>query len=109
MEYEELEGKTITIHDNEGIVVGCDRDIGITIVGKDNLSQYLVCLIGPSSPSWRDSVHMTKDEDKAEYYKLFDILVNQIKSGQYDFSEIGAVVGIHYGTNPSVIKCPFAQ
>lgn len=34
----------------DGIVAGCDPDVGITIVEKDNTDHYLVCAHGMSSP-----------------------------------------------------------
>ena len=109
MEYKNLEGRALIFNGREGIVVGCDIDIGITIVSKRNSSDYLMCLIGPSSPLWKRALHKGEDEEKAEYYGLFDVIVGRIKNGRCDVSDIIGIVGIECGHHPSVETCSFAQ
>lgn len=62
-DFPELEGKEIKLIGSNrepltGIVAGCNWDIGITIVDKDNPTEEIFCLNGPMSPNkqyyWED-------------------------------------------------------
>lgn len=95
--YEELEGKIIDCY-NEGIhkkgrVVGCDPDIGITIVDKDDPNDYLLCLIGPSSPLW---IKNNEGYCKKRHKILFEELVDQIKKGKHDWPETKKLWSAHF-------------
>jgi len=109
MNYEELEGKEVVFKElsKKGIVVGCDRDIGITIVNTEDKDDYIVCLIGPSSPLWKRVLHK---EDSDE---VFDLLVHQIKSGYVDLTAVCSLIisqtGQQPGSHPSAEDCAFAQ
>ncbi len=60
-----------------GIVVGCEFDIGITIVNKDNKEHNLTCLNGPSSP------HGQFGNDEM-YKALFLRTIDMINAGHVD-------------------------
>jgi len=107
-----LERKIIDVIDSKGKfigkgkVVGCDYDVGITIVDKDNPNVYFGCLAGPSSTLW--NIHYSEELYKA----LFDSIVNQIKSGILSYKAMDHVEKIHNmapGYNASAEHCPFGQ
>ena len=84
-DYPELEGKEITYmaddKPTQAIVVGCNYDIGITIVSKEDKDCYLSCYIGRSAPNW------VKDEEetyKQTWKPMFYSRVRQIKNGLVD-------------------------
>lgn len=56
-DHSELEGKVITFisRDKEytGVVVGCNRSVGVTIVNAKNKDEYLCCLVGPVAPGFK--------------------------------------------------------
>ena len=85
MKDEELEGKVIDFNRGDlvkkGLVVGCDREIGITIVDNSDHNSYLLCLTGPSSPLWTSRFPETTENALrlTEHYKIFEYLVDQIK------------------------------
>ena len=59
-DYSKLEGKEIKILNaasgcGRGIIIGCDPDIGITIVDAEDKDLYIHCLIGPAAPNFCDS------------------------------------------------------
>ena len=111
MKTENLEGKTMEFANSRtGIVAGYDRDIGITIVNKENSNNYFLCLIGPSSPGWKDCLTLANEEaDKVEYYQLFDLVTEHIKSGRFDSLRFCEALHGDPGSNPSLKTCPFAQ
>ena len=103
----ELEGKVIDVFDYDGSflakgkVIGCDYDIGITIVDKDDPDEFLYCWIGKSSSLWKnhwDASDKTLSDE-------FDSYVNQIKGGCFEYSKITGE------TTPaaSAKVCPFGQ
>ena len=111
-DYSELEGKIIDIEGikscSKGKVIGCDPDIGITIVDLDDPNHYLVCLVGPSSPN-----HSGKYIE--ENRKMFDMMVEQIEHGSYDmiasrrtFDELTGSPSL-LSSPPSAKKCAFNQ
>ena len=111
------EGKEITYFANKypdgirAIVVGCDKDIGITIVAKDDPEHFLSCLIGPSSPN-------ADKYDMSDYDKFFSVQLRMIKEG---FLDCRLVIEEVYGyglftelftslnPGPSAESCPFGQ
>jgi len=107
--YEELEGKIIDYSDNsiiyKGKVIGCDPDIGITIINLNDPNNYLLCLIGPSSSLWDNSFDLKLNK------KTFKVIVNQIKNGKINIPAINKARKNNY-TPPataSAATCPFGQ
>ena len=101
----ELEGKIINVQNhystNRGRVVGCDYDIGITIVAENDPNQYLYCLIGESSTLWKESFLIGKEK----YAIIFDDAISKIKSG---FLSVYEIIGRAQG-GASAETCPFGQ
>jgi len=100
--YERLEGKTVIVEGIEGIVVGCDKDVGLTIVDKNDKNHYLLCLVGPSSPNWK-SFYV-----EGTYHKIMNLAIDMINSGHiyYDYFHINNNVGTFYS---SAETCAFGQ
>ena len=116
--YEDLEGKEIDCFSQrekiKGFVVGCDPDIGITIVAAENPKKYLMCLSGLGSSLWEDHF------DEGLYKYTFDTIVSQFKIGIYDDIETRAARNKYLKdkypawteeiTNiPTAKNCPFRQ
>lgn len=82
----DLEGKIVNYHFGskdgyysksfKGIVVGCNRSLGITVVNLDDKDHYLVCIQGASAPGGATSVANGKS-----YEELHDFVVAQIEAG----------------------------
>lgn len=108
-DYSELEGKVIDfIHDNGELVkckiVGCEYDIGITIVNAKDKEDYLLCVIGPSSSLGEAVV------DFRGYRKCFEYYIEQIKNGSIDIA--AAILHTAYrnrGSKPDINNCAFGQ
>ena len=109
--YKELERKIIdcSLDENDlfivkGIVIGCDPDIGITIM-EYNSDKYYMCLTGPFSPLWKESFN------KHKYKRAFDVTVEMIKSGKYFYNKaVTAYFGEFKNTRvASADYCTFAQ
>ena len=80
-DFSELEGKEIDYVCNngkilKGIVIGCDYDIGITVVNKDHKDHNLVCLNGASSPN-------KKAYSEEAYKTYFFCVIAMIKKGKF--------------------------
>jgi hypothetical protein len=97
MNYEELEGREIELINQHGvkytgIVVGCDYDIGLTIMNKDDKDHYLVCLQGPSSHQWMESW----DDRQLKFYReCFEETTLMIKDGFIDYKVVIELVSKH--------------
>jgi len=106
---EELEGKVIRYIDLEqnintdGYVVGCDFDIGVTIVENKNRDDYLYCLRGPSA---MPEYYKDNDLDYKHYNEEFENIIAMFKEGFLDMGiieeicrkynqETGSDVGSH--------------
>jgi len=112
-DYPELEGLKLTyyngIKDCAAVVVGCNYDIGITIMTEDK-KNYLSCMQGPSSPQYNhDAV------DAKNYSAQFYSYIRRIKTRYFDVNESEAMTGKiinnkrEYGTlNPDSSSCPFS-
>lgn len=112
--FEEKAIKVIDIYGDEyeGVVVDCNRDIGITIIDATNPKHYLSCLIGPSAPNY-------PYEKESEFYgAIFTIQVQAIAEGVFDYRNISermrSLTGIQKLFGPadvtaSVETCPYAQ
>jgi len=92
-----------------GLVVGCDPDIGITIVNADNTEEFLICLRGPLAPN------VLKGDPcytNGEYKQAFDDYAARITLGVVDLpahEQKMQGIGIGTGTSPSHKNCPFGQ
>ena len=112
-DYPELEGLKLTYHDGskdyDAVVVGCNYDIGITIMTEDK-KKYLSCMQGPSSPQYDlDAV------DAKNYSAQFYSYIRRIKTRYFDGNESEAMTGKiinlkrEYGTpSPDSSSCPFS-
>ena len=111
-DYPELEGKElifITYYGEEipAIVIGCNYDIGVTIVRKNNPKEYLSCLIGDSAPNnpggWTEE----------QYKRVFNYYVKSIEEGYYDVKEASEmkkdIIGLSSLRGPSADDCAFNQ
>ena len=89
VDYSVLEGKEVKVLDSKfdkdkiGIVIGCDRDIGITIINKYNKNNYILCLAGPSSPQFKECSTTIKVT-----LMYFDFITTQIRDGIIDWDII---------------------
>lgn len=103
--YSHLEGKEIELlrFSKRGLVVGCDKDIGITIVNAADHDDYIMCLVGPSSPLWEGKAAQDK------YEELFNIIVEQLENGVYDFMIINSIVAGGSKEGPTAKSCAFGQ
>lgn len=89
-DYPELEGKRIRYlsdgYDLTGIVTGCNYDIGISVKNVDDGEDYLMCVLGPSSPQvtqeWGD-IEFPEDD----YKHSFTYIVDMIEKGVIDFNK----------------------
>lgn len=114
-DYSYLEGKEIKYYYHQykknpidGIVVGCDKDVGITIVRKDNKKKNLVCLNGPSTKYFKEN-HI----DNENYEKTFDIIIDMVISGEYH--EDDSIDCLYFGLDPfkttfsgEMSSCPYS-
>lgn len=107
-DYPELEGKEVTVT-NEGetfkcIVIGCNYDIGITLVQKRDPSIKEMCLPGPSSKYF-----MGGDW----YDEMFYYYTEKIQKG-YVNAEAGSVKrssiqkGYNGSFNSGMASCPYS-
>jgi len=88
VDYSVLEGREVkfvdinnkyNMHNKIGIVVGCDRDIGITIINKHNNKDYLLCHPGPSSHLIVKQQHLAEPSVVA-----FNYIITLIRDGVID-------------------------
>ncbi len=114
-DFPELEGKEVLFiatdgEEIQGIVVGCNFDIGISIVAKDNHSLYLSCLNGPSAANY------VKDERADKLHpELFYLEVEQIKKGVIKSTKTDKIIRKYYPLyglamplkNPTIDDCSF--
>jgi len=88
-DFPELEGKIITFIPNgepvevQGVVVGCNYDIGITIVNAEDKTDKLVCMNGSVS----------KYHIKNNYKRRFYSAIRMIETGFFD-AAIHTQIGI---------------
>lgn len=88
-----------------GLVVGIDRDIGITIVNQDDEEDMLVCFPGPKSKKFeKDGI----PED--HYYKVFGYLAECILKGNPIIIEKASLLAYGYEDRGGTVnneKCPY--
>jgi len=108
---EQYEGKIIRViscngDETEGFVVGCDYDIGVTVVNNDDKDEHLYCLKGPSSYS-----HLyTEDCNYAWYDDVFENIIEMFRRGFFDVNiivEISRKFAEPHGGKPSSNTCAF--
>ena len=96
-EYEDLTGKEVEYLLHEGIVVGYDYDIGITIVEKENPNNFLLCVHGRLSPVMK----WGQNFPYKHYREVFELYTDLIKSGAINY--------MGNSTAPTKETCPFGQ
>lgn len=112
--YSDLEKKQVTFKFSKGklagtsfssTVVGCDINIGISVI-KDEDKSYCLCLNGPSSPLWKN-----KELTKKQYKEIFNASVNRLKSGVFNVNEfLDSLRHLYIVTSePVPSDCPFGQ
>ena len=114
-DYSELEGLEVDVNAYEkiyrGRIVGCDPDIGITVVSVEDPKHYLCCLIGPSAPGFKNRVG-TSEQNKLFFNKIVEMIrngcINVNESGDV-YKEIFHVDANAMGIKPSVETCAFSQ
>ena len=112
-DYSKLEGKIITLNVGRGVVlknvrvVGCDPDIGISLMNADT-GEYVLCSHGPMSPLLKPDVKNTRLVSHRQ--KLFKGIVAMIKTGTVCAN---TVVNINSGCRadgkPTAKDCAFTQ
>ena len=68
------------------IVIGYDFDVGVTIIGKDTKTHYLLCMHGKLSPMHRTNDYMP--HNPTEYKQVFDYITTCIKNGRIVLKEV---------------------
>jgi len=112
-DYPELEGLKLTYCDGrkdyDAVVVGCNYDIGVTIMTEDK-KRYLSCIQGPSSPQYSPNA-----VDAKNYSAQFYSHIRRIKTRYFDVNEseamIGKIINIkskYNSLNPDPSSCPFS-
>ena len=112
-DYPELEGLKLTYYncrkDYDAVVVGCNYDIGVTIMTEDK-KRYLSCIQGPSSPQYSPNAR-----DAKNYSAQFYSHIRRIKTRYFDVNESEAMIGKiindkrEFNTsNPNSSSCPFS-
>lgn len=108
-DYSHLEGKEIkfkikgSLIEKEAVVALIDKDIGITIVSKDDPEYYLACMIRPSSHKWLKSWDKAlEEESERNFYKA----VKMIEEGVYITGQLDADPH-RINPIPTIDSCPF--
>jgi len=116
--YEQYEGNEVQVeklnYDNnfkevdptikKGEVMGCNYDIGITVVNKKNKKDYMICLNGPSSPNFKNH-----GITETQYKKMFELHIEQIKSGELNYKKIYDLWDLFHNNRPGpMAKCAFS-
>lgn len=109
-EYSDNEGKEVMVKIGRtlytGIVIGCDPDVGITVVNIDDKDHYLVCSHGMSSPILKRRLKrfdMCIEGVQNNVDETNEIIMRGIDIGVIDCSLFGSV-----GYNASAESCSFA-
>lgn len=104
-----FEGKEITFIARNGcpykaIVVACVKDVGISIVSKDNHNQFLYCLRMKNAPNfWPGKSQVTSTR------KIFTDIRKGIIKGEVNLPEIYKKLKAVRGGYASAESCPFGQ
>lgn len=87
----------------DGIVVMADRDIGLTIVKKDNHDHHSVCLNGPLSAN-----KAAYEDWKDVYDAMFDVVIKMIEEGTVDFARIHKAAKADLNQCGGEMECAFS-
>lgn len=96
-----------------GRIVGCDPDIGITIISCESSSWYLFCSYTLNSPYIRNQIlDRNPDQKSIEAFKLkssriFKDAVEMIRTGIFDSTKL-KILYEDLDDNPSIDDCAFA-
>ena len=84
-DYPELEGMEFDFIDDVGFqigrLIGCNRNVGLTIVNAEDEREKLLCFKGPSTKG-------SKSKDKELDMMLYDIVVEGVREGKVDWRGI---------------------
>ena len=112
-DYPELEGLELTYYNGSkeyaAVVIGCNYDIGITIMTEDK-KKYLSCMQGPSSPQYSPNA-----VDAKNYSAQFYSYIRRIKTRYFDVNESEAMTrkiinskSVFNTLGPDSSSCPFS-
>ena len=91
----DLEGKIVSIlgviGTTTGIVVGCNRSVGISIVDTDDHDNFMVCLRGAMMPN--------PSPDFDDLDEITDVIIEMIEAGVVDITELKRYQNIPIGRN----------
>jgi len=104
-DYPELEGKIINYKQGgqqvQGVVIGCNRSVGLTVVNPNDKSEFIVCAAGPIMPDFEKN----QDSFINAYDVWFDMMVDGIQAGCIDgdatlaLYQVSTFVGCADGSN----------
>jgi len=105
-----MEGKTFMYNDgktkHEAIVIGCDIDIGLTVMNKDK-TKYLICFNGPLVKN----INYFMGRYNIRYRLYFYIVLKWIKEGKVLIKKLDKLTQTIFFTMPSnnisAKTCPF--
>jgi len=104
-DFPELEGKVVTFITNgdpvevQGIVVGCNYDIGITIVNTEDKTDKLLCMNG------KVSKHHSPQNYKRRFYNAVRMIETDYFDGQIHDQLQGHIIKMYPLTMP---PCPYS-
>ena len=93
-----------------GLIIGCDPDIGLTIINAEDKDDFLVCLIGPLAPN-ASKDH--PDYSNGNYERCYADYIKRIASGTVNLDlhdrAIAKIGGASAGSNAGKSTCAFGQ
>jgi hypothetical protein len=110
-DFPELEGKVIIVDLGGavygGLVVGCNRGVGVTIVNAEDRYDYLFCLRGCVAPG---HIKGKEKHDKV----VFEYTLQAIKDGVFNLDElqqalVDAGLSATINCGASAARCAYAQ
>lgn len=118
-DYAHLLDEPVDCDGEEGILIGCDPEIGITIVDIVDPKKFLLCITGPGSHKW--SADFEDSVSKEGYRRQFEIIIGMLERGYFDLHELISMYR-EFEPNripsevmrcsdipPSAETCPFGQ
>ena len=105
-DYKELEGVIIDLEwrgkDYKAKVIGCNFDIGITIIDNDEPTRKFLCLNGPSSKFY-------KSAGSDSYMAAFHAVIGMIYTGCYKMGLVDKLYLNNTGDIPGgMADCPYS-
>ena len=82
-----------------GIVKGCDYEVGVTIVNKEDKEHYLTCYPGPTGEKVSSLLC------HPEWDLLFPTIIAMLESGYYHAPDESSL----FGNGPTSSSCAFGQ